>query len=95
MISLRPFESVDRQRGAFDSREIGPWSRWQGGLGPTLMIVGQDWGTVGYFSKHAGLDGPRSKNPTNEALQALVRGTRDRDRPSRRRPASRRRGLPY
>ena len=59
--------------GRFDSPEIGPWSRWQGGLGATLMIVGQDWGTVEYFSEHAGLDGPETSNPTNEALRALVR----------------------
>ena len=59
--------------GRFDSPEIGPWSRWQGGLVATLMIVGQDWGTVEYFSEHAGLVGPRVKNPTNEALRAPVR----------------------
>ena len=59
--------------GRFDSPEIGPWSRWQGGFGATLMIVGQDWGTVEYFSKHEGLDGPSTKNPTNEALQKVVR----------------------
>ena len=56
--------------GRFDSCEIGPWSRWQGNLDAKLMIVGQDWGDVRYFSTHSGLEGPR--NPTNETLRELV-----------------------
>jgi len=56
--------------GRFDSPEVGPWSRWQGGLNATVMLIGQDWGDVRYFVKHAGVEGPR--NPTNEALRELI-----------------------
>jgi uracil-DNA glycosylase family 4 len=56
--------------GRLDSREIGPWSRWQGNLDAKLMVVGQDWGGIPYFTKHSGLEGPR--NPTNETLRELI-----------------------
>ncbi len=56
--------------GCFDSGEIGPWSRWQGSLHARLMVVGQDWGDVRYFTNHGGLEGP--KNPTNDALRELI-----------------------
>ena len=56
--------------GAHDSEEIGPWTRWQGRLDAELMVVGQDWGDVDYFTEHAGLD--ESKNPTNRRLRTLL-----------------------
>jgi len=56
--------------GNHDSTEIGPWSRWQGNLDAKLMVVGQDWGGVTYFRKHAGLEGPG--NPTNDTLRDLI-----------------------
>jgi DNA polymerase len=57
--------------GRFDSSEIGPWSRWQGSLDARLMIVGQDWGDLRYFTGHSGREG--AANPTNDTLQDLVR----------------------
>jgi DNA polymerase len=56
--------------GQYDSEEIGPWTRWQGRLDAELMVVGQDWGDVGYFESHCGLD--EAKNPTNRRLRELL-----------------------
>lgn len=56
--------------GLYDSEEIGPWTRWQGNLDADLMVVGQDWGDVGYFESHRGLD--EAKNPTNRRLRELL-----------------------
>jgi uracil-DNA glycosylase len=56
--------------GLYDSEEIGPWTRWQGRLDAELMVVGQDWGDVGYFDSHCGLD--EARNPTNRRIRALL-----------------------
>ena len=56
--------------GAFDSDQIGPWSRWQGNLSADLMLVGQDWGDTRYFRRFRGLDD--DKNPTNRTLMKLL-----------------------
>jgi DNA polymerase len=56
--------------GAFDSDHIGPWSRWQGSLDATLVVVGQDWGDVGYFRKYEG--GEAERNRSNETLRELL-----------------------
>src|SRR5688500_5207961 len=61
---------ADYAAGRYDSPEIGPWTRWQGNLDATLMIVGQDWGDTAYFARHDGLDG--STNPTNRTLCRLL-----------------------
>jgi DNA polymerase len=53
--------------GKWDSGEIGPWTIWQGNLDAELMVVGQDWGDIGYFEKYQGCDAPG--NPTNQALR--------------------------
>jgi DNA polymerase len=55
--------------GAYDSDEIGPWTRWQGALDAQLMLVGQDWGDVAYFETHQGVD--EARNPTNRSLRLL------------------------
>jgi DNA polymerase len=57
--------------GEHDSRQIGPWTQWQGHLDAELMIVGQDWGDVRYFHENAGRDKP--SNPTNLMLARLLR----------------------
>jgi uracil-DNA glycosylase len=56
--------------GAFDSNEIGPWTRWQGNLDAELMIVGQDWGDAASFESGKGLD--EATNPTNHRLWQLL-----------------------
>lgn len=56
----------------FDSDQIGPWSLWQGNLDAKIVVVGQDWGDVDYFTKWKGRDQP-SGNPTNENLQELLK----------------------
>jgi len=58
--------------GAFDSDHVGPWSRWQGNLSASLMVVGQDWGDTRYFRRFRGLDD--DKNPTNRTLMQLLQG---------------------
>jgi len=59
------------QCAKFDSSQIGPWSLWQANLNSRIVIVGQDWGDVSYFTKWHGKDQP-SGNPTNENLQELL-----------------------
>jgi DNA polymerase len=58
------------EEGAFDSEQIGPWSFWQGNLGASLMVVGQDWGDTNYCRDNAGRE--TSNNPTNETLRTLL-----------------------
>jgi uracil-DNA glycosylase len=58
------------ESGAFDSDQIGPWSRWQGNLNAELMIVGQDWGDTRYFIANHGHES--SQNPTNDMLIRLL-----------------------
>jgi uracil-DNA glycosylase len=55
---------------AYDSDEIGPWTRLLGDLNAPLMIVGQDWGGVRYYMDHRGLDDLR--NPTMRTLERLL-----------------------
>ena len=58
------------ESGIYDSNQIGPWTRWQDTLSPKLMIVGQDWGDVNYFTRHQGIDG--DDNRTNVTLSKLL-----------------------
>lgn len=58
--------------GAFDSSEIGPWTTWQGNLDAPVVVVGQDWGDVAYFTKWQGND-LLAGNPTNKNLQQLLK----------------------
>jgi uracil-DNA glycosylase len=46
--------------GVWDAEHIGPWSRWQGNLNAAVMVVGQDWGSEGYFTDNRGCDKPNS-----------------------------------
>jgi DNA polymerase len=62
-----PAEPALRQ---FDSSEIGPWSRLHGDLDAQLMIVGQDWGDVKYYTDNKGLD--KLTNPTMRNLEKLL-----------------------
>lgn len=57
--------------GRYDSAHVGPWSRWQGNLDASLLVVGQDWGDVRYFLREKGLEGPG--NPTNQTLAELLK----------------------
>ena len=54
------------EEGRYDCDHVGPWSRWQGNLDASLLLVGQDWGDTGYFIRQKGWERPR--NPTNKAL---------------------------
>jgi uracil-DNA glycosylase len=58
---------------AFDSDEIGPWTRLRGDLDARLMIVAQDWGDVRFYNANRGLDDMR--NPTMRTLARLLRDT--------------------
>lgn len=53
----------------FDTYEIGPWSIWQNSLDADVLLVGQDWGGVDYFTRHKGRD--EDANPTNRNLMTL------------------------
>ena len=63
---------AEAELSAFDSNEIGPWSRLHGDLDAQLMIIGQDWGDVRYYKKNGGFD--NIKNPTMCTLEWLLRG---------------------
>jgi uracil-DNA glycosylase family 4 len=63
--------AADIDKGARDWKEIGGWSQWQGNLGASFMVVGQDWAGIPYFLKHKGRDDPR--NATNRAIVELAR----------------------
>ena len=57
---------ADPQHAQYDSKEVGPWSRWLASRPAKLILVGQDWGTEGYFRDYHGRD--VSENRTNENL---------------------------
>lgn len=59
------------EAGLYDSDQIGPWSRWQGNLDASLLLVGQDWGDVSYFLSNRGFENPG--NPTNKTLIDLLK----------------------
>lgn len=54
----------------FDPPVVSYWSQWLGHPRPRLLIVGQDFGDVGYFERHRGADDPRSQ--TNANLHRLL-----------------------
>lgn len=56
--------------GCMDSDRIGPFSRWQGNLDATLMVVAQDFADVEGFRRHHGWPGERVR--TNTTLTALM-----------------------
>lgn len=58
------------KEGIFDADHIGLWSRWQGNLDAKLMVVGQDWGDIGYFLKYAGHDS--KDTPSDKTLRELL-----------------------
>jgi uracil-DNA glycosylase len=53
-----------------DDVEVGPWSRWFASRPAKLVVVGQDWGTVGYFQDHGGRD--VDDNLTNRRLTEFL-----------------------
>jgi hypothetical protein len=69
---------VERSRGKlrscaefdFDPDVVSHWEAWLGHKSPRLVVVGQDFGNVGYFVRNRGRDEPHNK--TNENLYALL-----------------------
>ena len=54
----------------FGSRNIGPWTNWQGNLDAELMVIGQEWDGYLNFIEQKGQD--RDNSPTNARLVALL-----------------------
>ena len=54
----------------FDPAVVSHWSQWLGHQRPKLLVVGQDFSDVEYFSKNQGLDDATS--PTNTRLRLLL-----------------------
>ena len=54
----------------FDPPVVSHWEQWLGHRNPKLLVVGQDFGNVGYFVRNRGRDEPH--NPTNENLYQLL-----------------------
>lgn len=61
---------ADVESGRFDSEQIGPWSVWQSNLNARLLVIGQDWGDVNYFSKQKGQS--KDDSPSNATIQRLL-----------------------
>jgi uracil-DNA glycosylase len=57
---------ADPSHADYDGAEVGPWSRWLASRPAKIILVGQDWGSVGYFRKHHGRD--VIENQTNQRL---------------------------
>jgi len=55
---------------AFDPDVVSHWEQWLGHRQPKLLVVGQDFGNVGYFVRCRGRDEPNNK--TNENLYRLL-----------------------
>ena len=55
---------------AFDPNVVSHWEQWLGHRSPKLLVVGQDFGNVGYFVRCRGRDEPDNK--TNENLYRLL-----------------------
>lgn len=67
--------------GKFDT-EIGPWSRWQGSLNASLMIVGQDWGHIKDLQeKYFRTEHEDQSSATNIHLRDLLNGIHATERP--------------
>lgn len=56
--------------GAFDSPQIGPWTRWLGDLNADVMVVGQDWGDWRAFTTQRGDN--HAYSATNDFLRELL-----------------------
>ena len=54
----------------FDPDVVSHWEQWLGHRSPKLLVVGQDFGNVGYFVRCRGRDEPDNK--TNENLYRLL-----------------------
>jgi uracil-DNA glycosylase len=54
----------------FDPDVVSHWEQWLGHRSPALLVVGQDFGNVGYFVRGRGRDEPNNK--TNENLYRLL-----------------------
>jgi hypothetical protein len=54
----------------YDPDVVSHWELWLGHRAPILLLVGQDFGNVGYFVRHGGRDDPANK--TNENLWRLL-----------------------
>jgi uracil-DNA glycosylase len=54
----------------FDPDVISHWEQWLGHRSPKLLVVGQDFGNVGYYLRNRGRDEPNNK--TNENLYRLL-----------------------
>lgn len=61
---------ADPSHAVFDGDEVGPWSRWLASRPARLILVGQDWGTTGYFQDHKGRD--LCDNKTNLRLTEFL-----------------------
>jgi hypothetical protein len=54
----------------FDPDVVSHWEQWLGHRNPKIVVVGQDFGNVGYFVRCRGRDEPDNK--TNENLYRLL-----------------------
>jgi hypothetical protein len=55
---------------AFDPDVVSHWEQWLGHKRPKILVVGQDFGNVGYFIRNRGRDEPNNK--TNDNLYKLL-----------------------
>jgi hypothetical protein len=55
---------------AFDPDVVSHWEQWLGHRNPKILVVGQDFGNIGYFVRNRGRDEPNNK--TNDSLYKLL-----------------------
>lgn len=49
----------------FDPPVVSYWSQWLGSPRPKILIVGQDFGSIDYFTRFRGQDEPNNRTNTN------------------------------
>src|SRR5438128_2256084 len=54
----------------YDPDVVSHWEQWLGHGTPKILVVGQDFGNIGYFVRNRGRD--EHHNKTNENLQKLL-----------------------
>jgi hypothetical protein len=62
-------ENPQKCNKSYDKNKVGLWEYWQGNQFSKIVVVGQDWGDVGYYEAHNGRDDPN--NITNKNIVEL------------------------
>jgi hypothetical protein len=64
-----PGQVFNGSQEAFDPSVISYWSQWLGHEAPKILVAGQDFSDIGYFTRNKGFD--EAGNATNDNLREL------------------------